>query len=263
MNGHLTHVLRRPCTAPALALFAALTLSACVMENDDGRGPRVAPSAQRVSAQLELAKGYITSHELNRARGALEHALKLQSTSWEAHDLMATVLLQDGEPLLAEKSWQTAIRYGGGARARRNYASFLMSVQRYADACPLLAAAATELEYANRPQVYEDWGTCERLRGNDQAAAQAFNRAIELNAKQPEAQLELAELLFKQKEYTQSLAAYQQYRSQVQPNPRSLWLGVRLARAMNDVDAEASRALLLRNQFPDSAEYRLLQENTP
>ena len=244
-------------------VLVALALSGCVIESDDGRGPRIAPSAQRVSAQLELAKGYITSHELNRARGALENALKLDSAAWEAHDLMATVLLQDGESALAAKSWQMAIRHGGGARARRNYASFLMSVGRYAEACPQLLAASTELEYANRPQVYEDLGKCERAIGHDQAAAQAYNRAIELNAKQPDAQLALAELLFNQKEYVQSSAAYQQFRSQAQQNARSLWLGVRIARAMNDADAEASHALMLRNQFPDSAEYRLFQESTP
>ena len=147
-------------------------------------------------------------------------------------------------------------------RARRNYASFLMSVDRYAEACPQLAAASTELEYANRPQVYEDLGTCERALGRDQAAAQAYNRAIELNAKQPDAQLSLAELLFDRKEYVQSSAAYQQFRSQAQQSARSLWLGVRIARAMNDPDAEASHALMLRNQFPDSAEYRLFQEST-
>ena len=41
---------------------------------------------------------------------------------------------------------------------------------------------------------------------------------------------------------------------------RALWLGVRLAQKLDDEDALASRALALRNLYPDSAEYQAYEK---
>lgn len=255
--------LRSRTCARLLILLALAALGAACVTETDGHGPQVGSERQRLSAQLSLAKGYLQNKDFNRARVSVDRALQLDRNSWEAHDLLASIHMMDGEPALAEQSWKTAIRNGGGARARRNYAQFLLSNRRYADACPLLQAASTELDYTARAQVFEDLGRCEMLRGNKPAALAAYDRAIELNADQPEAVLALSELLYEQGSYEASLAAYTKFRSLRTQNARSLWLGIRLGRAMKDADAEASHALLLRNQFPDTPEYRLYQESRP
>ena len=248
--------------ARALICLAIIALSGCVTETD-GRGPQLGSDRQRLNAQLGLAKGYLQNKDFNRARVAVERALSLDRSAWEAHDLLATIHMMDGEPDLAEQSWRTAVRNGGGARARRNFASYLMTVRRYEEACVQLGGATGELDYPGRAQVFEDLGRCEMLRGNKGAALAAYDRAIELNADQPEAVLALAELLYEQGSYEPALAAYTKFRSLRSQNARSLWLGIRLGRAMNDADAEASHALMLRNQFPDAPEHRLYQESRP
>ena len=42
------------------------------------------------------------------------------------------------------------------------------------------------------------------------------------------------------------------------PSPETLWLGIRIARALGDKDAEASYALQLRQQHPNAEQTRLL-----
>jgi type IV pilus assembly protein PilF len=44
-----------------------------------------------------------------------------------------------------------------------------------------------------------------------------------------------------------------------QQSARGLWLGIRLAQATGDRDAEGSYALALSNIYPDSAEYQAYQ----
>ncbi|MDZ7824747.1 MAG: hypothetical protein U5R48_00300 [Gammaproteobacteria bacterium] len=51
------------------------------------------------------------------------------------------------------------------------------------------------------------------------------------------------------------------FRDLARRTPASLWLGIRLARVAENVDAEASYALQLRNLYPLSEEYRLYRES--
>jgi hypothetical protein len=93
------------------------------------------------------------------------------------------------------------------------------------------------------------------------AGAQLFPQSQRLDEQMATSLLELAELAWADADYSQSAAWYQRFRSLSRQNARSLWLGVRLARLADDEDAEASYALQLRNLFPLSPEYLLLQES--
>ena len=52
-------------------------------------------------------------------------------------------------------------------------------------------------------------------------------------------------------------------KASARPSSRSLLLGIRIARATGDRDAEASYALQLKGFFPDSEEYRSYQAMPP
>ena len=246
----------------AVFIIAVLGLGGCVTVVD-GEGPRVGSAGQRLRSQLDLGRGYLRAGEMTKARAALDRALKIDSGSWEAHDLTATLHRVEGENALAERDWRNAIRYGGGARARRNFADYLMHHDRAEEACRELQAATDDIAYEHRSQVFQDLGTCELSRGQKQAALVAFRRATELNDTQPDAWLGVAELALDVDDAAAANAAYQKYRKMAQQTPRSLLLGVRIGRALKDVNAEASYALLLRNLYPESAEYRRYQEMRP
>ena len=254
--------MRSPLASLALVCCTLSLLAGCITE-ESGKGPRVGTSEQRLRAQLDLGRGYLQSGDSKGAHIALEKALQIDSSSWEAYDLNATLHVVEGDNALAEKDWLSAIHYGGGARARRNYADFLMHHGRADEACKQLSEGTDDVGYEHRAQVFQDLGTCELSRGRKTEALAAFRRATELRTNQPDAWLGLAELALEVNDVQEANASYQKYRKSAQPTPRSLLLGVRIGRAMRDLDAEASYALMLRNMYPESAEYRRYTEMRP
>ena len=72
---------------------------------------------------------------------------------------------------------------------------------------------------------------------------------------------ELAQMLFEEGEYAGAAELYERFREQAQQTPRSLGLGIRLARITGDRDAESSYALTLKNLYPKSDEFRRYQDN--
>ena len=99
--------------------------------------------------------------------------------------------------------------------------------------------------------------------GLTKQALASYRRATELNDNQSDAWFGIADMSLDAGDILVAAAAYQKFRRIGQQDARSLLLGVRLGRAEKDVNAEASAALMLRNLFPDSAEYRRYKEMTP
>ena len=97
--------------------------------------------------------------------------------------------------------------------------------------------------------------------GKESKARQAFVRALTMDRSNSLAMLELAHIEYNAGNYDLAeryLESYRRFRRQ--QSPRALWLGVRVAHALEDQNAQASRALALRNLYPKSAEYRAYQQ---
>ena len=221
-----------------------------------------ASRSERLRAQLDLADGYIEVGDLARARTAVDRALELDGRSWEAHDLYGRIYQLQGDAELAEEHFRIAVRAAPGeSRVRNDYGVFLYQQSRYADAVEQLRRAAADPDSGNRPVAYENLGLASLAAGDRTEARNAFARAVMLDARRAVSLLELAELAFEDEDYAQSASWYRRYRDvAARQTPRSLWLGVRLARLARDADAEASYALQLRNLYPYSQEYRRYQE---
>lgn len=221
-----------------------------------------APTPERVRAQLDLEEGYIEVGDLKRARATVERALGLDPGNWEAHGLNGRIYQLQGDAELAERQFRLAVRAAPDAsRVRNDYGVFLYQQGRFADAVEQLRRAAADPDSGNRPVAFENLGLASLAAGDRTEARNAFARAVMLEGRMAVSLLELAELAFEDADYAQSASWYRRYREVVgRQTPRSLWLGIRLARRANDADAEASYALQLRNLYPYSDEYRLYRE---
>jgi len=231
-------------------LFALL--SGCVTTST---GPVPASTKERVQTRLDLARGYMENGEFERARPALDRALKLDPKSVEANVLMGLLNESQYDFGLAEKHYRIALASEPrNPQALNNYASFLFSQKRYEESVQFLRLLVQDTEYRARSQAYESLGLAELKVGEVEQAEEAFNHALRLNYAQTRSSLELADLAFTQGEYAAATEFYDAFRTQARQTPRSLCLGMKLAHATGNSDQVASYALALNNLFPDAPE---------
>ncbi len=243
-----------------VGLFAALLLAGCVTESTNTRQP--APKPVQLQARLDLARGYLEQREFTRALDPLERALEIDPRSAEAHTLMAVVYQAQGEPDLAEQHYRQALRYEpSNAMALNNYGTFLYAQGRFEDALDPLRSLVRDPNYRERAVAYQNLGLTELQVGNKDRAREAFERALSFNTVLPRSGLELAQLSYEAGDYQEAARYYDMFRERARQTPRSLCLGLRLARLSGDDNGRASYEIALKNLFPDSAEAkRCLQE---
>ncbi|MEM7002936.1 MAG: type IV pilus biogenesis/stability protein PilW [Pseudomonadota bacterium] len=229
-------------------------LSACVTETSGGiPGPK--PDAERVAAQLDLARGYLEQRDWTRAKAPLRRALAIDASNVEAHVLSGVLFGAEKELDLAEQHYREALRLApDNAQALNNYASFLYAQGRIADAVVPLKKLVQDTGYRARPQAFESLGIA--LLGLDDTAGAraAFERALQLNVRLPRANLELAELALQAGEFDRAQSQFDFYNRLARPTSRSLCLGYKLARHNGDSNRMASYELALKNLFADQAE---------
>ncbi len=235
-------------------------LAGCVTEQT-GRRLEPAPASERLQAHLAVARGYLQNGDTQRARAPLERAAAIDPYNWEVLMLSGMLYEADGETALAESFYKRAIRAGGSpARAQNNYGVFLVRQGRLKDAIRAFEKAVADPDYEGRAQAFLNLGLAQRTAGDDETAADSFERAVLLDDSLARAHLELADLAFQHGEYRRAERHLAAYRVHARHTPRSLLLGIRIARAIEDADSEASYALQLKNLYPDSAEFREYRE---
>ena len=244
-------------------LCAALCITGCVTTVTGNTGPQKGTTDERVEAHLALARGYLERGDLERARGPLESALKIDSNSAEAHVLLAIVYQAQGEDdKLVEREYKIALRHAPeSSQARNNYGTFLFARGRYQEARKQLEKAILDPAYPRRAQAYENLGLCELRLGDVVAAELSFQRALRLDSGGARSNLELADLYFIAGDRPMAARYYAAFVQLSQQNSRSLWLGVQLAWILDDRDTAASYGLALRNLYPGSAEYQLYRDS--
>ncbi|MDA8752740.1 type IV pilus biogenesis/stability protein PilW [Halieaceae bacterium] len=239
-----------------VALLAAALLTGCITTTESVFTEEASPE-KALERRVELARQYIGEGNWEDAKRNLKLASEIDDSNPEVYEAFALVYQSTGETELAEESFRKAIRLDKDfSRARNNYAAFLFGQQRYKEAEEQLEYVTRDTLYNARPQAFVNLGLCRLQLFNPQGAEEAFVRALSMDRRNPIALLEVAQLRFDAKDYENADTYYGVYRTVVrQQSPRGLWLGIRLAQATGDQDAESSYGLALRNMYPQSAEY--------
>ncbi len=232
-------------------LVAILTMAGCVTETSGGL-PGPAPVEERVQAQLDLARGYIENRDFARARKPLQKALEIDPNHVETHVLTAVFMHAENELELAEQHYEKALQLDPtNAQALNNYASFLYAQGRYEQAVSTLSRLVRDTNYRARSQAFENLGLAQLQLGSVADAEASFERALDLNFRQPRSSLELADIHYGRGAYASALNHYLSFRTYARQNARSLCLGIKLGQAVGDDDLAASSTLGLKNLFPD------------
>ena len=246
----------------ALGLFCAALLAGCITRTESVFTKEASPD-EAMAQRVALARRYIGQGNYEDAKRNLLQAVEIDDSNPEVYEAFALVYQSTGEFELAQENFERAIRLNRGfSRARNNYAAFLYSRGRYQDAAAQLERVVADTLYSARPQAFLNLGLC-RLQLSDPAGAEeALRRTLAMQGDNLIALLELAQLRFQAGDRRSATLYYEEYRRLVrQQSARALWLGIRLARASGDADAEGSYALALTSLYPRSAEYEAYQRS--
>ena len=258
-NGAISAIARIVIRLLALSMVLILgTLGGCMTQVDGQSQVNVEEAVKnRVAAGLE----YLRTNQPIEARQHLVRALELDDRSASTHNAMALLYRYEQDQAREEYHYQQALRADRNySPARNNYGTLLYEQGRYADAIEQFRAAGEDPRSSSRAAAYANMGRTYVALGQKEEARQVFTRSLRID---PDAVLpfyELAKLHLDMDEPRAAQRYYQQYLDRIgQQTPRSIWLGIRIADGLGDLDQIASLELVLRQRFPSSAEFRAWQ----
>jgi type IV pilus assembly protein PilF len=244
---------------PALLLVTAVG-SGCISTTESVFTEEASPE-KAVEQRVSLARQYIGEGNWEGAKRNLKLAYNIDPNNAEVHEAFALVYQSTGEYELAEENFKKAIKLDRTlSRARNNYAVFLFSQERYEEAEEQLMYVTSDTLYSARPSAFINLGLCRLKLFDPEGAEKAFVRALAMDRTNRIALLEVSQIRFDAGDYVDATKYYDTYRTVArQQSARGLWLGVRLAQATGDRNAEGSYVLALSNRYPKSEEYQSYQ----
>lgn len=240
----------------AVALVLGCLLSACVTTKVEGGFK--ADREKEVERRVEAANTYLRQGNTEQAVVHLRRALEVDPDAAPIHDTLARVFWQTGEYELASDHYRRAVSIDPDfSRGRNNYAAFLYDRNDFAGAAEQLERVVADTLYDKRAEAFTNLGRTYLQLGRNDTAEEAFTRAVKMDPRQWVALLELAEIHHARNDDARAQGYYTKFRAHApRQSPRSLLLGIKLARKLGDRDSEASYALQLKGLFPTSDEYR-------
>lgn len=250
---------------PALAIAAALLAAGCATQPPSVPKEAVQTDNTRLSdIHVQTAVEYMRQGNFETALNRLGKALEYNPSNANAHSTLGILYTRLGQADKAEKHYAEAVRVAPqDSGALNNYGQFLCSQGRNGEAQALFDRAVANPLYRTPAVAMTNAGTCALEAGDAATAETKLRAALQSDAKFGPALLQMARVSFDKAEHLSARAYLQRYLEVAKPTAASLWLGVRIERALDNTDGAASHALALRSRFPDSDETRQLNESAP
>ncbi|WP_246434732.1 type IV pilus biogenesis/stability protein PilW [Teredinibacter haidensis] len=254
----MSRLIFRRSRAVVLSAFLALLLAGCITTMESSK-PKI-DKQQALEANIKLGMTYLQQNKREGAVRSFTKALDLDSKSAEAHLGMALLHQLNGEIKESEVSFKRALSNRSRIDFSRasiefSYARLLFEQERFNESMKLFQLSSSDYAYNGRPDALMNVGLC-ALKLDDQVRAKAaFEHSLNLNPRIAQSNLELADMAFMERDYSNAKQYLDRFSSITRHVPRSLWLGIRIERIFGNKDKEASYALALKNLYPYSKEF--------
>lgn len=134
---------------------------------------------EKASARTELGQAYLNEKNPEAAVSTLRSAVKLDPRNWRAASSLGMAYAAKGEAEMADEAFRRALRINPGeGEILVNYGAFLISVQRPADAIPVLEEATRDLDYRNPGIVLSNLARAHLDAGDPESAARRAQEAV-------------------------------------------------------------------------------------
>lgn len=249
----------------AAALVGLLTIAGCAQTGPNA--PGAAPSGdlvtdsdqpehrKRARVRLELAVAYFEQGQTAVALDELKQALALDPTSPEAFNLRGLIYMRLSENALAEESFRRALTLNPrDADTQHNYGWLLCQMGRHADSERAFGQALASAVYGNRPKTLMALGLCQARAGRPADAENSLARSYELDPGNPVTGYNLSLLLYQRADFERAQFYIRRLNNSEYANAETLWLGVKVERRMQNLEAMDQLAGQLKRRYPQSRE---------
>ena len=207
-----------------------------------------------------LGSGYLQRGQLSVAKEELDMALKIAPDSSQANNIMAVLQWRFKNYSEAERHFRKALASDAkNSSAQHNYGAFLCDRGKITEGVQYFDAAAADPVYPYAADVNLNAGVCLMKKPVPAAAEKYFREALRLNPKLSGALYQMAKISLDTGQALSARGFMERYFQSADDTPESLLLAVKIERALNNNNAEASYALRLRGKFPTSPEAAQLQ----
>jgi type IV pilus assembly protein PilF len=223
----------------------------------------VKDSSQRNQAavyNMQLASDYLRQGNLSLAKEKIERALEQDSSNSQAHMVAGLLFQQLREFDKAEQHFDRAHSLSKkNSDISNSYAQFLCSRGKAERGEKMLIEAANDRLYKTPETSYVNAGYCVRGSGNLKGAEAHFRKALSLRPNYPPALLAMADLELQQKQFLPARAFLERFIAASSMTPAALLMGVNIERSLGNTSQADDYARRLRDEFPNSDEYRALR----
>lgn len=215
---------------------------------------------RRAGIRLELAQGYFSRGQFTTALDELKLALQAKPDMREAVNLRGLIYAAMGDNQLAEEAFRRALTvYPNDPDTLHNYGWFMCQQQRWPTADSLFDQALAQSTYRAPARTLLAKGVCEARAGRLLVAEKTLQRAFELDPASPAVAVNLAEVLFRNRELERARFYVKRVNGQPeQVNAQSLWLQLRIERRLGNGGTVEELAQQMRRKYPQSPETQLL-----
>jgi len=249
--------------APGLMLVLVFILTACSQITGQKQTLRPKePPDDIVIANINLAVEYMRIGEYEKALEKLERAKIAAPDFHGTYNIYGILYQQLGERETAEKNFKKSLKLDpADSGTMNNYGRFLCSTGRADEARKIFQKAIENPLYDTPEIAITNAATCAKLNGKIPEAEKFYKKALAINPEMPSALLQMSQINFDKGDVLSARGYYQRYIEIASQTAVSLWLGIQIESRLGDKDAVSSYALLLRNNFPNSNEARLLDDS--
>lgn len=225
-------------------------------------GKRDVSLEKAAQANAQLGTAYLRGDRLNLADQKLRRALEQDSKNVDAHMGYALLNMELEKPELAREHFQQALELAPNRPdLRNNYGTFLCNQgEREAGIEQLLSAANNRL-YETPQFAYANAGRCARKAGRHEEAREYLRQALEEAPRLPSALRHSALLALDTGRPGEAQEFYQRYTKVAEQDAETLWLGVRIERALGNREAAKQYGVKLLRQYRDSPQAQQFLES--
>jgi type IV pilus assembly protein PilF len=240
-------------------LILALLLVACANQQTHEFPGQESGLRERARIHTELGAGYYAQNLMAIALEEFTEAVRIDPGYGMAQNGLGLVYAALHEDNKADASFKRSLELDpGNSEALNNYGTFLCSRNRIDESIKQFLEAVKNPLYSTPGVAYMNAGVCS-LRKKDAANAEIYlQKALQVQPALYPASYQLASIEYDRHNYELARNYLRQPLASAAPSADMLWLGIRVERKLGNKDNEASYALQLRRQYPNSEQTKAL-----